>query len=115
MSKDTHRVDPDFNPSDADIRTVVDLLTRAAIHAPMHYHENGNGKFQKWMLGLMGLLVAMAVGGGVVMYGKVMALEAKVDAMQIQVANIQKLLEPRFRGAVHEYDYGIYHASPSLR
>ena len=70
---------------------------------------------QKWMLGLMGLLVAMAVGGGVVMYGKVMALEAKVDAMQIQVANIQKLLEPRFRGAVHEYDYGIYHASPSLR
>jgi hypothetical protein len=96
--REANRVDPDFNPSDADIEIAARLLARAAATQPIHYVENGNGKFQKWMMGLMAVLAAMAVGGVIVMYGQLAALQADMANVKAQITEVKKLVEPRFRG-----------------
>lgn len=92
---ESRRVDPDFNPSEADIEMVAKLLARAAT-TPITYHEgNGNGKFQKWMLGVMALLAVSAVGGGIAMYGELSALRVEVSNVKDEVREIRHELAPR--------------------
>lgn len=48
------------------------------------YVESGNGVFQKWMLGIVSLLVVAASVGGVTMYAKLATIETRLNYLEIQ-------------------------------
>jgi hypothetical protein len=98
------RMDPDYAPED-DLDRVIRLASRAAAQSVIeiqNYSEHGGGNgsksWQRWMLTLAGVLVASGVVGAVLMYGKLSSLEAQVQAVQNQVNDVKRLVEPRYRG-----------------
>jgi hypothetical protein len=84
---ESRRLDPDFNPrQDEDEKSLKDLIRqtlRASVEIQGGYHEGGAGDpVLKWILGILATLVASSVIGGVLMFGRLSALEAKVDGLQ---------------------------------
>lgn len=83
------RIDPDYVPTDYELENATRLLYAAAkVGLPFHY-KNGNGQaFQKWVLGLMLMLVVAGVTGvATVEYTVVQrlsVLETKVDILLLR-------------------------------
>lgn len=82
----SERIDPDYNPSEDEIEAVARFFSHAAHRLPSLSYKSGNGNgFQKWVLGLMMLLVVAGVTGvAAVEYTvvqRISVLEAKVDIL----------------------------------
>lgn len=54
------------------------------------YQEGSGSKFEKWILGVLGVLVVSVVGGGISVYGRFTSLETKVEEWQ---KSIQRQLD----------------------
>ena len=76
------RIDPDYDPSDADLEHVAKILARAAVQ-PLHYQESNGNSFSKWALGIIAGLIVLGipslVGAMVYLSSRVAVLETKVD------------------------------------
>jgi hypothetical protein len=94
--------DADWEDSKRDLRDLIQQATReGARRATIEidtYHEGGGGSWkdtsQKVLVGLM----ILGIGGTIAMYAKVASLESKVDSLQSQFHDLQRLVEPRYRG-----------------
>lgn len=80
------RVDPDYDPTESQVEDAIKLLATAARVPLVHYKSGGNGNgFQRWVLGLMMLLVVAGVTGVVAVEYNVVqrltTLEVKVDLL----------------------------------
>lgn len=93
------RIDPDYDPTEAQVVEALRLLSSAA-RVPIQYKTNGDGNgFQKWILGVTASLVVVGVGGGIFMYGELAALKqqsvdtrAEVQEVKHEVADVKHLL-----------------------
>jgi hypothetical protein len=88
--------DPDA-PEDAEHerqqKIILKLIERSNyVEAP----ETDN--FSKWTLGICATLTVSAIVGGIGMYGNQQAMNAKLDAVQQEVLELKKIIEPRYRG-----------------
>lgn len=84
------RVDPDFDPTESQVEEATRILAAAARIPTVHYKTaNGNG-FQKWMLAVTAGLAITAVGGGILMFGKLSALEAQAADTKGDVADVKR-------------------------
>lgn len=92
----TRGVDPDADVEGADNERLMRIILEMTKNGG--YHE-GHDAWSKWLLGICGTLAASGVVGLVLLYGTVTAFAAKMDAMQAQVTRIEKIVEPRYRGA----------------
>lgn len=80
------RDDPERGPADYDeredtIRLLVSIIRKQTEgQGGGNYSEGGGDKLLKWVLGVLAILTASAVVGGITIYGKVSSLEATVNA-----------------------------------
>lgn len=92
--------DPDYSEDMRDLHELVRHLRRKPQEPTVHYTEGGgSNSWQKWILGILGLMAVSGVGGVIGMYGRLTAIEAKMDSLQGQFTNLQRLVEPRYRGS----------------
>jgi len=80
--------DPDCDAQgDEDMRTLIKAFVDMARYAkrPNYSNGDGNNAWQKWLVTLCGGLALMGVGGGIVMYGKLSAIEANQVSQQRQL------------------------------
>lgn len=102
----TDRGPPDYEKDANDLRDLVsDAVREGARRATVEIHggysEGGGGKesWQKWIIPGLVTLAVMGIGGGVIMFGKMSAFEAKLDSLQTQVTEVKRIVEPRYRGS----------------
>lgn len=63
------------------------------------YHEGGGNKWDKWAMPGLVTLAVSGIIGNVVQSMTVSALRQEVADLQKEVDHIEKLIEPRYRGA----------------
>jgi hypothetical protein len=69
---------------DEDIDRIVRLAIKYGGHRSYNNGDSGNS-WTKWMVTLCGGLALMGIGGGIVMYGKLSAIEANQVSQQRQL------------------------------
>lgn len=81
--------DPERGPADydafADERRFYQALLRERNGGSRNNGDGGSTAWQKWLVTLCGGLALMGVGGGIVMYGKLSAIEANQVSQQRQL------------------------------
>jgi len=96
---DNRRLDPDYNPQDDVEDRLARIMAKSMRGVQVGtYNEGGNGSWGKWIIPGLVTLAVMGVGGGILMFGKLSSLEAKVESLQEQVNRVEKIVEPRYRG-----------------
>lgn len=63
---------------------------------------NGDRGLVKWMLGLASAMIISAILGAFSVTGQMAALSADVRNLKEQVAELKRLIEPRYRGVDHD-------------
>jgi hypothetical protein len=83
MGMKEHRIDPDFDPSENDVRLLRRAIEQLALARPSNYYSSGGNdkRALNLILGMVGTLVVSAIAGGIAVYGKVSALEERVNGM----------------------------------
>jgi hypothetical protein len=84
-----------------DLRNLVRLAVRAG---GQHYHEGGGEKRMfAWILTVLGMLFVSGVTGAFIGYGKLTAIEAKVETGYAQherrIETLERANERRYRGS----------------
>lgn len=69
----------------------IDRLVRIAVRLGNRSYNNGDGSntWTKWLVTLCGGLALMGIGGGVMMYGRLTAIEAKIESLQGQLTLLE--------------------------
>lgn len=65
----------DYEDED-DIRRLAGLIERLAQRPS---YQESSMRFEKWILGVLGLLAVSTIGGGIAVYGRFTSLETKVE------------------------------------
>lgn len=108
MSMREHRIDPDFNPSEEDVRTLKQAIDRLRLS---HYYNGDSGgggdrRMLNWILGVLSLLVVAGVVGGITLYGRLSSLESTVNsgitAHEQRIRRLEDINERRYRGTNNE-------------
>jgi hypothetical protein len=104
MAQKEHRIDPDYDPSENDVRLLRRAIEQLLLSKPSSsYYNNGDGdrRALNWILGMVGTLVVSAVVGGIAFYGKVTALEERVSGMmsayEARLSRLENINERRYR------------------
>lgn len=94
MTQQKHRIDPDFNPEDDNIRALVRAIERLVARPPTNnYHAGSDGhELKKWIASLGLTLTAAFIIGGWTLSNQVAALTAKVEErMKAQDDRIRRI------------------------
>lgn len=104
MTQKEHRIDPDFDPNENDVRLLRRAIEQLLLARPGNHHYNNGGGEKRALnliLGMVGTLVVSAVVGGIVFYGKVTALEERVSGMmsayEARLTRLENINERRYR------------------
>lgn len=102
MGMKEHRIDPDFDPSENDVRLLRRAIEQLLLSRPSgNSYNNGGGdrRALNWILGLLGTLAVSAIVGGIAFYGKATALEATVSSMmaahEARITRLENINERR--------------------
>lgn len=82
--RERERIDPDVAIETETERMLVRIIAQAVRDKDVSigYQEGSGSKFEKWILGVLGVLVVSVVGGGISVYGRFTSLETKVEEWQ---------------------------------
>lgn len=85
------RIDPDYDPSGDQTRDLLRLVrTLVARPQGFTYHEgNGEKRLLAWILGVMSVLTASFILGGVVLYGDVQAIKTGVTGHEQRIQRLE--------------------------
>lgn len=103
MTQKEHRIDPDFDPSENDVRLLRRAIEQLLLARPGSNYNNGgdSSRALNWILTMVGGLVVSAIAGGIVFYGKVTALEERVAGMmsvyEARLTRLENINERRYR------------------
>ena len=77
----------DYDTNDEDLRILMRIIASSIGKRDVQigYHENSEKGLLKWLLGLVATLTGAFIIGGVVLYGKVSAIEANQASQQRQL------------------------------
>jgi hypothetical protein len=92
--------DPEEQLNDL-MEKVTRIASEAAARATVNvqaYREGTGESWQKWILGICAASVVMGIGGAIVAYGSLQAIQTKLEYLQEEVTELKKLVEPRYRG-----------------
>jgi hypothetical protein len=84
----SNRIDPDYT-DDEEVHSISKVFADALALAHRQTYNERNDSWQVWVIGICGLLVVGAVGGGIAMYGKLTALEVTVQDIKYLVEHRQ--------------------------
>lgn len=94
--------DADWQDTQQDLRDLIRQATReGARRANIDietYQEGGGGSWKDTSQKVIVGLLILGIAGNVVMYARVASVEAKMDQLQSRFQDLQKLVEPRYRG-----------------
>jgi hypothetical protein len=84
----------DYETHDEETDRLVRIIARvvAGKSIEVGYREANKNGWEKWMLALAGGLALMGVGGGVMMYGKLSAIEANQISQQRQLDSLSAIV-----------------------
>lgn len=90
----------DYDTHDEEIHRLVRIIAQvvAGKSIAVGYHNGSKNGWEKWMLALAGGLALMGVGGGVMMYGKLSAIEANQGSQQRQLDSLATTVATLRRG-----------------
>jgi hypothetical protein len=87
----------DYPPWDDERRILINIIRKQTESAGGNYTEGGGGDrtLLKWVLGVLSLLTASAVIGGVTIYGKVSSIETGLLAHEQRIDRLERASERR--------------------
>jgi len=87
----------DYDEDADDLRNLVRLAVRAG---GQHYHEGGGDKrLLTWILGVLSVLTAAFIIGGITLYGEVRAIARGQFDHDRRIESLERINERRYRGA----------------
>lgn len=90
----------DYDSSDEDLRILMRIIASSIGKKDVQigYSESGERGMLKWVLGLMATLTSAFIIGGIVLYGKVSAIEANQVSQQRQLDQLAGTVATLRRG-----------------
>lgn len=90
----------DFDNADEDMRILMRIIASSLRKKDVQigYNETGDRGLIKWVLGLIATLICTFIIGGVVLYGKVSAIEANQGSQQRQLDQLAGTVATLRRG-----------------
>ncbi len=93
--------DPDYNRRLRELEGQISDIDREQRGFRMgDYHERGgDSAWNKWAMPGLVTLAVSGIIGNVVQYAKQAAMQQEIADLKLEVSDIKKLIEPRYRGS----------------
>ncbi len=97
--RDPRDQDPDYGRRLRELEGQIAEIDREQTSFKMgDYHEGGGNKWDKWLIPGLVTLAVSGIIGQVLQYAKTEALRQEVTDMRVELNDLKKLVEPRYRG-----------------